>query len=122
MSEERPTVRLRVITPEQVLLDESVDWVQIPLEDGLMGVWPGHAPLVAATGQGELEYSSSGELHHLPIGAGVLRIDSTHCVVMYGTTAASPEPERDREELAQQLEEAFYERLSDQEVEELLET
>lgn len=119
MSQEPAVVHLRVLTPEQVMFDGPVDWVQIPLEDGLLGVWPEHAPLVAATGQGELEFAAQGEIQRMPIGAGVLRIDSTHCVVMFGATAASPQPERDLEALAAHLEEALYERLTETEVEEL---
>jgi len=120
MSEKHAVVRLRVITPEQVLFDGEVDWVQIPLEDGLIGVWPDHAPLVAATGQGELEYASGGETRRMPIGAGVLRIDRTHCVVLYGSTAAPPEAGRDLDALTRELEEALYEQLAGDEAGDLL--
>jgi F-type H+-transporting ATPase subunit epsilon len=119
MSEELLSVRLRVITPEQVVYDGPVDWAQIPLEDGLLGVWPEHAPLVACTGSGELEFSIAGVVQRLHIGAGVLRIDGSHCVVMYGATATSPQPERDLEALAARMEETLHTRLSDREVEEL---
>ncbi len=120
-NEERPVVRLRVITPEQVVFDEAVDSVQIPLEDGLLGVWPEHAPLVAATDQGELEYSVQGEVHRLTVGAGVLRIDSTHCVVMYGASAGTSASERNLDALFDQMERGLRENgdLSELDAEEL---
>lgn len=108
-NEEQPAVRLRVITPEQVVFDDRVDSVQIPLEDGLLGVWPEHAPLVAATGQGELEYRVQGETHRLPVGAGVLRIDGTHCVVMYGASGEGSASGRDLDGLFDQMERALQE-------------
>ena len=119
-NEEQPVVRLRVITPEQVVFDNAVDSVQIPLEDGLLGVWPEHAPLVAATGQGELEYRVRGETHRLPVGAGVLRIDGTHCVVMYGASAKGSPPERNLDALFDQMESALEENdaLSEMDIEE----
>ena len=33
-------VLLRVLTPERVMFDAPVQWVQVPLEDGMLGVWP----------------------------------------------------------------------------------
>ncbi len=120
--EERPVVRLRVITPEEIVYDGPVDWVQVPLADGMLGVWPTHAPLVAATERGELEFQAEGQVQRLPVGAGVLCIDGTHCVVMYGASARSAEPERDLEALAMRLEETLHERLTESEVEELQRT
>ncbi len=112
-------VQLRVLTPEQVIFDGPVDWAQVPLEDGLLGVWPDHAPLVAATGAGELAYHQEGETHRLAVGSGVLRIDQTHCVVLFGSTAPSDESSGNFDGLVLQTEEALHETFSEGEIEEL---
>ena len=112
-------VQLRVLTPEQILFDGPVDWVQVPLEDGLLGVWPEHAPLVAATGHGELVYQQGGETSRMPVGPGVLRIDTTHCVVLFGSLDAPAAPERDLDGLAIEIESSLNETLSESELEEL---
>lgn len=46
--------RLVVVTPETTLLDESVDSVQLPLYDGMAGIFPGRAPMVGRLGFGEM--------------------------------------------------------------------
>lgn len=48
------TFRCRLITPVSKIFDEPVKYVSLPAWDGLMGVLPNHAPLVAKLGLGEL--------------------------------------------------------------------
>ncbi len=45
----------RVVTPTEQLLDETVNYASIPVWDGLMGILPGRAPIVARLGIGELK-------------------------------------------------------------------
>ena len=49
-------VNLTIVTPEQILFQGAVEWVQVPLHDGMIGVWPGHAPLIAAISAGTAQY------------------------------------------------------------------
>src|SRR5438132_14130450 len=49
-----------VVTPEKTWLDELVDFVALPIYDGALGVLPGHTPLIARLGYGELR-TKSGE-------------------------------------------------------------
>jgi F-type H+-transporting ATPase subunit epsilon len=48
------TFRCRLITPAAQVLDEPVVHAQVPAWDGLFGVLPGRAPIVAKLGLGEL--------------------------------------------------------------------
>ena len=47
-------VRCVVVTPERALLDETADFVVIPMFDGELGVLPGRLPLIGRLGYGEL--------------------------------------------------------------------
>lgn len=44
----------RLITPEDKIIDEPISFASVPAWDGLIGVLPGHAPIVARLGLGEL--------------------------------------------------------------------
>ena len=44
----------RLITPTACVLDEPVTYASIPAWDGLFGILPGRAPIVAKLGLGEL--------------------------------------------------------------------
>lgn len=48
------TFQCRLITPTAKVLDEPVTYASVPAWDGLFGVLPGRAPIVAKLGVGEL--------------------------------------------------------------------
>lgn len=48
------TLTLRIVSPESTVLDAEVKSVQVPGEDGLFGVLPRHATMVATTDSGLL--------------------------------------------------------------------
>jgi F-type H+-transporting ATPase subunit epsilon len=49
-------ITLEVVTPEGLLLREQVDEVIAPGSEGYFGVRPGHTPLLASLGVGEISY------------------------------------------------------------------
>lgn len=55
--------RCRLVTPSASLLDERATYASIPAWDGLFGVLPGRAPILARLGMGELrlEFPSAGQ-------------------------------------------------------------
>ena len=65
---------LRVITPEAIALDETVDSIKIPGVDGSMGILPRHAAMVAALDAGELDYTQDGREHALFVAGGFCEV------------------------------------------------
>lgn len=57
------TFRCRLVTPTASLLDEQISYASIPAWDGLFGVLPGRAPILARLGSGELrvEFADSAK-------------------------------------------------------------
>jgi F-type H+-transporting ATPase subunit epsilon len=56
-------LHLRVVTPRRVLVDAEAEEVQLPGLEGLLGILPGHRPLLVALGRGTISYrkGSGGE-------------------------------------------------------------
>jgi F-type H+-transporting ATPase subunit epsilon len=56
-------LRVRLVTPEKVLVETSADAVELPAKTGYMEVLYGHAPLLAELGAGDVTIhgSSGGE-------------------------------------------------------------
>ena len=48
------SIRCVIVTPEATILDLSAGGVILPLEDGQLGVAPGHSPLIGRLGAGEV--------------------------------------------------------------------
>lgn len=85
------TTALKVLTPAQVLLAmPAVAWVQAQLIDGSIGIWPGHAPLLAQTVTAPLVYAQLNEAGHQTIertatlAAGILQIDQEGVTIFTG--------------------------------------
>jgi F-type H+-transporting ATPase subunit epsilon len=82
------TIRCRVVTPTAQLLDEQVSYASIPAWDGLFGVLPGHAPLVARLGIGELRLSTAKEAgaqggdRSVYINGGFVRVAENDVIVL----------------------------------------
>ena len=49
-------IRLVIVTPEKQLFNGLVDQVSIPSSQGYLGILPGHAPLLAELGVGNISY------------------------------------------------------------------
>jgi F-type H+-transporting ATPase subunit epsilon len=63
-------ITLEIVTPEGLLLRDEVDEVVAPGSEGYFGVRPGHTPLMAALGLGELSYRKEGGWHQLTCFSG----------------------------------------------------
>jgi F-type H+-transporting ATPase subunit epsilon len=61
---------LEIVTPEGILLRDEVEEVVAPGEQGYFGVRPGHTPLMATLGVGELSYRKEGIWHRLTCFSG----------------------------------------------------
>jgi F-type H+-transporting ATPase subunit epsilon len=61
---------LEIVTPEGLLLRDEVEELIAPGELGYFGVRPGHTPLMATLGLGELSYRKESAWHRLTCFSG----------------------------------------------------
>jgi len=66
--------QLEIATPDRLLIREQVSEAQVPAANGYLGVLPGHAPLLAELGTGELTYVADGRLSSLSIDGGWVEV------------------------------------------------
>jgi F0F1-type ATP synthase epsilon subunit len=74
------------LTPEQTVLEAgSVTQVQAHLADGgPIGVYPGHAPLLAETLTAPLRYVDAAGEHEIDLDAGILQVNGDGVTVFAG--------------------------------------
>lgn len=84
---------LDIVTPEKKIFSDTVDSVNLPGEDGELGILPQHAGLVAALKPGELSYVRNGKSESLAIGSGFAEVTQTKVIVL--TDSALGESEID---------------------------
>ncbi len=76
------TLRLEIITPEEVAYRDDVDMVLVPAELGDMGVYPMHVPLMTRILPGELVVTKAGEQIHLAVGEGFAEVTQTNVRIL----------------------------------------
>ena len=65
---------LEIVTPEARVYSETVDTVVIPTVEGEVGILPGHIPLVAQVGAGELRATTGSVTQLLVVGGGFAQV------------------------------------------------
>ena len=68
------SLKLRVITPDQLLVDEEVQEVGLPGLDGCLGILPGHSPLLVTLGEGDLTYRISEKEQTFGVSGGYAEV------------------------------------------------
>jgi F-type H+-transporting ATPase subunit epsilon len=66
--------RLRIVTPERLLIDEDVEEVTAPGAAGEFGVLPDHITFLTVLAPGRLVYKSGGRRHLLAIFGGYAEV------------------------------------------------
>ena len=80
-----PTLRLKVVTPRLLLVDTDVEDVQVPTIEGLIGVYPGHRPLMVSIGRGTLTYQLGSDVESFDISGGTAEIHPDHVLIFTRT-------------------------------------
>ena len=75
-------IQLQIVSADRSLVNETVDEVEIPGADGYFGVLPGHTPLLALLGAGELWYRQGQEKHYLAMAFGFAEVQPDHVTVL----------------------------------------
>jgi F-type H+-transporting ATPase subunit epsilon len=91
---------LELATPTRMVVTETVDEVVVPGSEGYFGVLPGHAPLLATLGIGELTYRIGREERHVAVSGGFAEVRNDKVVVLADTAELPQDIDRTRAERA----------------------
>lgn len=76
------TFTLEVVTPTRQAVREAVSEAQIPVRGGYIGVLPGHTPLLAEMGMGELSYQVGGRTFYCTAFGGFVEVLADRAMVL----------------------------------------
>lgn len=68
------TIQLEIVTPEKMVVNATATEVQIPGKSGMLGILPGHAPLITELAVGEIAYRSEGAQKRLAVAWGFAEV------------------------------------------------
>jgi F-type H+-transporting ATPase subunit epsilon len=88
-------VRFELVTPERLLLSETVDMVVIPGTEGNFGVLPGHAPLISSIRPGTIDiYEGQTISRRIFVVSGIAEVTPEICTVLADEAMAPDELDR----------------------------
>ena len=75
-------LQLEIVTPSQMVLETSAEWVTVPGSEGELGILPEHVPLVTSLDSGILQFSSDGAVKRVAVHYGYAQVEGTTVTVL----------------------------------------
>ena len=97
---------LELATPTRLVVSAEVDEVVAPGSQGYFGVLPGHAPLLATLGIGEVIYRIGRDEHHVAVSGGFAEVRNDKVIILADSAETPADIDRARAELARERAEA----------------
>jgi F-type H+-transporting ATPase subunit epsilon len=94
------TFKLEVVTPEREVVRETVTEAQIPARGGYLGVLPGHTPLLAEMGIGELSYHVGNRVYSCTAIGGFVEVLGDRVIVLADRAERAEEIDVTRAQIA----------------------
>jgi len=105
--------QVTIVTPEQQLLDETVESVVLPAHDGQIGILTDRAPLLVKLGQGALELSQrQARPRVFYVEGGIAQMKDNKLTIL--TQLAIPAEQINAETARAELAEATAQRIGDE--------
>jgi F-type H+-transporting ATPase subunit epsilon len=97
---------LELATPSRLVVSAEVDEVVAPGSLGYFGVLPGHAPLLATLGIGEVTYHIGREAYHVAVSGGFAEVRNDKVIILADAAETPADIDRARAERARDRAEA----------------
>jgi F-type H+-transporting ATPase subunit epsilon len=94
------TIQLEIVTPERLVVNEAVEYIEIPGKTGYLGVMPGHAPLISELAAGELTYRMGNQTKRVAVAWGFAEVLQSKVTVLAETAEKAEEIDTARAEAA----------------------
>ena len=82
-------LKLTIVSQEEKLLDQEVDSVTLPTQNGLITILKDHQPIISKLNFGELSYKIAGEAHKVLVTQGFVNKKTDNQVLVVVDTAFS---------------------------------
>ncbi len=76
------TITLKVITPDRVVYEGTVDQVTLPVTDGEVTILPHHRSYIASLTFGEIMTRGGGDQHSIAVGGGFVEFANNTLTVL----------------------------------------
>src|SRR3989338_5529731 len=89
-------LQFKIVTPERIVFEDTVDAVILPTTEGEITVLPHHIPLVTLLRAGVLRIKKGNDETPLAVSSGVIEVDGKRVVVLADTAERADELEEEK--------------------------
>lgn len=79
------SIKLEIVTPERVVLQEEIEALVAPASEGYLGVLPNHISMVTGLMPGVLRYRKQGKDSFVAVSGGFLEVSHNQAIVLADT-------------------------------------
>ena len=97
-----PHIQFKIVTPERVVFEDTVDAVSLPTTEGEITVLPHHIPLVTLLAAGIVRIKKGDSETPLAVSSGVIEVSGKQLVVLADTADRADELEEEKIEHARE--------------------
>ncbi|MDP2587241.1 MAG: ATP synthase F1 subunit epsilon [bacterium] len=91
-------LRLRIVTIEKVLVDQEVELVTVPTQQGATSILPGHVSLLARVMPGLVRYKTARHEARLVCSTGSIEVKANAVTLLVGEAVPVESIDRDKAE------------------------
>lgn len=91
MDNKKLQLKVKIVTPEKIILHDFYDEAIIPTTSGTIGVLPNHAPLVSILQAGEIRLKKNTDETLLSISGGFIEVRPHSSLIILAETAEKAE-------------------------------
>lgn len=95
-------IKLKIATPEKVVLEREVDQVSLPTQMGEITILPKHVPLLTIIVPGIIEAKEGGDVLPMAVSGGFLEFHDDELVILADTAERAEDIDLQRAEEARQ--------------------
>ncbi len=93
-------LQLQIVSADRLLVEDTVDEVEVPATEGYLGILPGHTPLLALLEVGELWYRKGQEKVYVSIAFGFVEVQPDRVTILAQIAEKPEEIDASRAEAA----------------------
>lgn len=98
-----PTLHVKLVTPENLLIEKEAAGVTLPIVDGEVTILPDHEPYIGALHAGEVAvHFLDGQTEYLAVSSGIVEFDSNQLSILADTAERAEAIDIARAEAAKQ--------------------
>jgi F-type H+-transporting ATPase subunit epsilon len=95
-------MQLEIVTPERLVVKDTITEIQIPGVTGYLGILPGHAPLISEIAVGEISYVSGNQTKRISVAWGFAEVLPDKVTILAETAERADEIDVARAQAAKQ--------------------